>query len=186
MKVQIFPVSQLIVFSLLFLDPEAHSCLLHFRDEDLEYSNFSGRWFVKTGSLPSVFKCWEHKPYLIPKSQKKRKLNKIQLQSSETSCKRQQSDQNYGTECTPEPAEVCGESYYDEAAGEDSDEIEAEKSERLKAEILSLREQIKLPTQKSSSSSKLCKKWSSALKILKTKIYVFTLDSRIVTSTKQC
>lgn len=94
-----------------------------------------------------MFKCWEHKPYLIPKSQKKRKLNKIQLQSSETSCKRQQSDQNY-TECTPEPAEVCVESYCDEAAGEDLDETEAEKSERLKAEILSLREQIKIANTK--------------------------------------
>ena len=111
-----------------------------------------------------MFKCWEHKPYLIRKSQKKRKLNTIQLQSSEKSCKRQRSDQNY-TECTPKPAEVCFESYYDEAVGEDSDKTEAEKS---------------------SSSSKLCKKWSSALKILKTKIYVFTLDSRIVKSTKQC
>ena len=102
---------------------------------------------VKTGCLPSVFNCWEHKPYLIPKSQKKRKLNKIQLQSSETSCKRQQSDQNY-TECTPEPVEVCVESYCDEAAGEDLDETEAEKSERLKAEILSLREQIKIANTK--------------------------------------
>ena len=109
--------------------------------------NFSGRWFVKTGCLPSVFKCWEHKPYLIPKSQKKTKLNKIQLQSSETSCKRQQSDQNY-TECTPEPAKVCIESYCDEAAGEDLDETEAEKSERLKAEILSPREQIKIANTK--------------------------------------
>ena len=94
-----------------------------------------------------MFKCWEHKPYLIPKSQKKRKLNKIQLQSSETSCKRQQSDQNY-TECTPQPAEVCVGSYYDEAAGEDLDETEAEKSERLKAEILSLSEQIKIANTK--------------------------------------
>ena len=94
-----------------------------------------------------MFKCWEHKPYLIPKSQKKRKLNKIQLQSSETSCKRQQSDQNY-TECTPEPAEVCVETYCDEAAGEDLDEPEAEKSERIKAEILSLREQIKIANTK--------------------------------------
>ena len=90
-----------------------------------------------------MFKCWEHKPYLIPKSQKKRKLNKIQLQSSETSCKRQQSDQNY-TECTPEPAEVSVDSYCDE----DLDETEAEKSERLKAEILSLREQIKIANTK--------------------------------------
>ena len=94
-----------------------------------------------------MFKCWEHKPYLIPKSQKKRELNTIQLQSSETSCKRQRSDQNY-TECTPEPAEVCFESYCDEAAGEDLDETEAEKSERLKAEILSLREQIKIANTK--------------------------------------
>ena len=31
---------------------------------------------MKTGSLPSVFECWEHKPYLIPKVQSKRKLNK--------------------------------------------------------------------------------------------------------------
>ena len=31
---------------------------------------------MNTGSLPSVFTCWEHKPYLIPKVQNKRKLNK--------------------------------------------------------------------------------------------------------------
>jgi len=64
--------------------------------------------------------------------------------------------------------------------GEDLDATEAEKSERLKAEILSLREQIKI------ANTKIQQLKQTALKILKTKIYVFTLDSRIVKSTKQC
>ena len=114
-------------------------------------------------------------------------MNKIQLQSSETSCKRQQSDQNY-TECKPQPAEVCGESYYDEAAGEDSDETEAEKSERLKAEILSLREQINIANTKIQQLEQTVQEMEFCIENIedKLKINVFTLDSRIVTSTKQC
>lgn len=54
-------------------------CSLHFTDSDLEKSGFAGRWYVKPGCFPSIFKCWEHKPYLMPSNNKRRKLNKLQL-----------------------------------------------------------------------------------------------------------
>ena len=119
-------------------------CSLHFRDEDLEYSSFSCIWFVKTGSLPSVFECWEHKPYLIPKSQNKRKLNKNQIRSSETSCKHQRGDPSR-TRNAIESAEVFIES--SDTEEQNFHKTDEEISE-LKDEVVTLREQVKTANNK--------------------------------------
>jgi hypothetical protein len=50
----------------------------------LHFLGYSGRWQIIPGRLPSVFKCWEHRPSLVPTVTKKRKLNK--LQQRETTC----------------------------------------------------------------------------------------------------
>ena len=99
---------------------------------------------MKTGSLPSVFECWEHKPYLIPK-QNKRKLNKNQIRSSETSCKHQRGDPSRtGKEI--ESAEVFIESS-DTSEEQNFHKTDEEISE-LKAEVVTLREQVKTANNK--------------------------------------
>ena len=86
-----------------------------------------------------MFECWEHKPYLISKVQNKRKLNKKQVRSSETSCKHQRGDPSRtGNEI--ESAEVFIES-------SDTEEQNFHKTDEelceLKAEVVTLREQVK-------------------------------------------
>ena len=100
---------------------------------------------METGRLPSVFECWEHKPYLIPKVQNKRKLNKNQIRSSETSCKHQRGEPSRtGNEI--EPAEVFIESS-DTSKEQNFHKTDEEISE-LKAELVTLREQVKTANNK--------------------------------------
>ena len=100
---------------------------------------------MKTGRLPSVFECWEHKPYLIPKVQNKRKLNKNQIRSSETSCKHQRGDPSRtGNEI--ESAEVFIES--SDTSEEKNFHKTHEEISELKAEVVTLREQVKTANNK--------------------------------------
>ena len=82
-------------------------CSLHFKNEDLEISGFSGRWYLKPGSVPSVFQCWEHKPYLTSKPPKERTLNKFQLRSSETSCRKRKAGDERPNIFEAEPVKDC-------------------------------------------------------------------------------
>ncbi|XP_068692342.1 uncharacterized protein [Montipora foliosa] len=115
-------------------------CSLHFKDNDLERSGFSGRWYLKPGTVPSVFQCWEHKPYLTSKPPKERKLNKFQLRSSEVSCRKRKTSDESLTAFEAEPIEDCVDSTV--AAIDGMKETETELAE-LKAHILSLTEKLK-------------------------------------------
>ena len=148
-------------------------CSLHFKDEDLEHHAFSGRWFVKPGCRPSVFNCWKHKPYLVPKSQKKRKLNKFQLRDMEVdACDTAQT--KTGSEdpmditmdhtseqimCTT--TTTSADSLYEAAEFEEIQGPAADAS-TLKADILALNEQLKNAQKKSKNLKKHCQTWSSA------------------------
>lgn len=57
-------------------------CSLNITDKyaDMEKLGYSGIWKVIPARLPSVFKCWEHRPSLLPAVSNKRKLNKLASQ----------------------------------------------------------------------------------------------------------
>ena len=119
-------------------------CSLHFKDEDLERSGFSGRWYLKPGSVPSLFQWWEHKPHLISKPPKERKLNKFQLRSIEAgsradNMKRKASEES-STAFEADPVEHCV--FSSEATIDDTKKTETELS-KLKADILLLTEKLK-------------------------------------------
>ena len=137
---------------------------------------------MKTGSLPSVFECWEHKPYLIPKVQNKRKLNKKQIRSSETSCKRQRGDPSRtGNEI--ESAEVFIES--SDTEEQNFHKTDEEISE-LKAEVVTLREQVKTANNKIKQLEETLSGMEFCIENIEDKDICFLLDFLIVKSTTRC
>ena len=57
-------------------------CSLHFKEEDMEYHQFSGRRTIKLGAVPCIFKCWEGIPHLTTTPKRSRPLNSLQLARS--------------------------------------------------------------------------------------------------------
>ncbi|XP_070536915.1 uncharacterized protein [Ptychodera flava] len=54
-------------------------CSLHFKDEDMEFHQFSGRRTLHPGAVPCIFKCWEGVPHLKSIPKPTRPLNALQL-----------------------------------------------------------------------------------------------------------
>ncbi len=96
-----------------------------------------------------MFQCWEHIPHLPSKPPKERKLNKLQLRSSEaistTSSRKRKAVDKSSTEMGAELVENCVES--SETAKEDTNETETELL-KLKADILLLTEKLKTANTK--------------------------------------
>lgn len=132
------------------------------------------------GSVPSVFQCWEHKPYLTSKPPKERKLNKFQLRSSETGCRKRKAGDERPTTFEAEPVEDCVDS--SEAA---TDGMEADTElPKLKADILSLTGKLKSANAKIEQLEQTARDMEFCIE--KDTDVCFSLGSQIVKSTMQC
>ena len=146
-------------------------CSLHFNDEDLEKSNFSGRWKVIQGRLPSMFKCWGHRPSLLPSVSKKRKLNKLVRQKSEATCTNPTISHVITTE-QEEIDDACG-VVDDMNNTEPNDQCEILKLEesisQLNAEIIDLKEQLKFAQLKIDNLNKAVSKMEFSIENIQDK-----------------
>ena len=105
----------------------------------MEKSGYSGRWQIIPGRLPSVFKCWEHRPSLVPAVTKKRKLNK--LQQRETTCTSNAIADKDIEDVDQIEIEPCPQT---EPIDEANNEMTLEDTiSQLKAEVITLTEQLR-------------------------------------------
>ena len=101
----------------------------------MERSGFSGRWYLKPGSVPYLFQCWEQKHHLNSKPPKERKLNKFQLRSIEVviraDSRKRKAIEESSIPFEAEPVEHCV--YSSEATIDNAKETETELSKLAKS-----------------------------------------------------
>lgn len=109
----------------------------------MEKSGFSGRWKLIPDRLPSVFKCWEHRPSLLPAVPKKRKLNKLASQKRDTTCTSTTSVTDHVI-TNEHDEDACGVIDNNSEPNDQSEILRLEETiSQLNAEVLLLKEQLK-------------------------------------------